>query len=74
MEELHEVIFTEQAEQDLDGIVDYLAKNWSSQIKLDFLASVSVKLETLSRTPLIFRASITEQGIRECVINPNTVL
>jgi addiction module RelE/StbE family toxin len=74
MEELYEIVFTEQSEQDLDRIVDYLAQNWSGRVKIDFLAALSDKLATLSRTPLIFRASITEQGIRECIINRNTVL
>ncbi|WP_425576785.1 type II toxin-antitoxin system RelE/ParE family toxin [Nibrella saemangeumensis] len=70
----YQIIFTEKAERDLDGIVDYLSRTVSSRVKTDFLALLSDKLANLSRMPFMYRASASKPGVRECVVNPQTIL
>ena len=74
MEEAYEVIFSERAVTKLDGLVDYLANNWSQQAKTDFLSLVSDKIRLLTTMPYMHRASDYLPGCRECIINRQVIL
>ena len=47
---------------------------WSQRVKTDFLALLSDKLERISQMPELYRKSEKRPGIRECVINRQTIL
>lgn len=66
---MYTVAITDQAEADLDQIVDFIGANWPSKIKTDFLASLSDKLQLLETNPFIYRSSKKEPDVRECVVN-----
>jgi len=44
---MYTILFTDQAEIDLDRTVDFIGANWLNSVKTDFLASVSDKLKRL---------------------------
>ncbi len=49
------IYFSAEAEQQLDDLATYLGANWSQQIKTDFLALLSDKLELISQMPELYR-------------------
>ena len=68
------VYFSTEAEHQLEELVAYLGDNWSQQIKMNFLARLSDKLELISQMPELYRKSEQRPGLRECVINKQTIL
>jgi plasmid stabilization system protein ParE len=66
---MYTVAITDQAEEDLDRIVEFIGLNWPAKIKTDFLASLSDKLQLLETNPFIYRASKKEPDVRECTVN-----
>lgn len=68
------IYFSAEAEEQLEGIVTYLGENWSQRIKTDFLAKLADTLERISQMPDLYRRSEKRPGLRECVINKQTVL
>ncbi len=71
---MYTVLFTDQAESDLDQTVDFISANWPSSIKTDFLASVSDKLKRLETNPFLYRASKSEPSVHECTVNRFVVM
>ncbi len=68
------VYFSAEAEAQVEEIATYLGDNWSQKIKTDFLALLSDKLELIAQMPEMYRKSEKRPGLRECVINKQTVL
>lgn len=68
------VYFSKEAEGQLDELVTYLGDNWSQKIKTDFLALLSDKLELVSQMPEMYRKSEKRPGLRECIVNKQTIL
>lgn len=68
------VYFSKEAEDQLDALVTYSGQTWSQKIKTDFLALLSDKLELIGQMPEMYRRSEKRPGLRECVINKQTIL
>ncbi len=68
------VSFSKEAEDQLEELVTYLGNSWSQQVKTDFLALLSDKLERISQMPELYRKSEKRPGLRECVINRQTIV
>jgi len=68
------VYFSEEAAGQLDELISYLGDNWSQKIKIDFLALLSDKLELVGQMPEMYRKSEKRPGLRECVVNKQTIL
>ncbi|MFD2569687.1 type II toxin-antitoxin system RelE/ParE family toxin [Spirosoma soli] len=68
------VYFSAEAENQLEELVAYLGEHWSQQVKTDFLALLSEKLELISQMPEMYRKSEKRPGLRECVVNRQTIL
>lgn len=71
---MYTILFTDQAEIDLDRIVGFIGENWPNTVKTDFLASLSDKLKRLETNPFLYRASKSELAIRECTVNRFVVM
>ncbi len=69
-----EIYFSAEAEEELDKIVAFLSENWPAKVKTDFLAALSDKLKYIEQMPELYRKSLKREGLRECVINRNTIL
>lgn len=68
------VFFSAEAERQLDDLAAYLGDYWSQQVKINFLALLSDKLELISQMPELYRRSEERPGLRECVVNRQTIL
>lgn len=68
------VYFSKEAEDQLEELIAYLGDVWSQRIKTDFLVLLSDKLERISQMPELYRKSEKRPGLRECVINRQTIL
>jgi plasmid stabilization system protein ParE len=69
-----EVIISNRAEANLDAIMEYLNENWSAEVRLNFLATLSTKLEYLSEMPFMYPESKLKAGVRKCVITKQVTL
>ncbi|QJW88762.1 type II toxin-antitoxin system RelE/ParE family toxin [Spirosoma taeanense] len=69
-----DIYFSQEAEQQLEEIVNYLSENWSEQVKINFLALLADKLQLIVQMPEMYRRSEKREGLRECVLNRQTVL
>ena len=68
------VFFSAEAEQQLEDLAAYLGEHWSQQVKINFLALLADKLELITQMPELYRQSEKRPGLRECVINRQTIL
>ncbi|MCF2496021.1 type II toxin-antitoxin system RelE/ParE family toxin [Dyadobacter chenhuakuii] len=68
------VRLSDRARADIEDISTYLAENFSEKAKIDFLIRLTDQLKLISEMPLMFRASITKAGVRECVLNKHTII
>jgi len=68
------VHFSSEAEQQVEEIAAYLGENWSQQVKINFLALLSDKLELIGLMPQLYKKSERRPGLRECVVNKQTIL
>lgn len=68
------VYFSEEAEAQVDEIATYLGTNWSQKVKMDFLALLADKLELIAQMPELYRKSEKRPGLRECVVNKQTIM
>ena len=68
MEE-YDIVITEQAESDLDEVVNFIREHWSESIKTDFLSVVSDKMRLLTSMPYMYQASATQPDVRACRLN-----
>lgn len=68
------VYFSAEAERQLEELATYLGEYWSQQVKTNFLALLSDKLELIGQMPEMYRQSAKRPGLRECVLNKQTIL
>ena len=68
------VFFSAEAEQQLEDLAAYLGEYWSQQVKINFLALLADKLELIAQMPELYRKSEKRPGLRECVVNRQTIL
>lgn len=68
------IYFSAEAEIQIDEIAGYLGDHWSQRVKTDFLALLSDKLELIAQMPELYRKSEKRPGLRECVVNKQTIL
>jgi plasmid stabilization system protein ParE len=68
------VVISQRAERNLDAIVKYLSATFSEKAKIEFLATLSEKINAISQMPYMYRASRKKKGVRECIINKYTIL
>lgn len=68
------VELSERARRDIEQIADYLSKNWSERTKIEFLILLTEKMKLISTMPYLYKASLKQFNIRECVMNKHTIL
>lgn len=68
------VYFSDEAERQLEEIATYLGDNWSQRVKTNFLALLADKMALISQMPELFRKSERRPGLRECIVNKQTIL
>ncbi len=68
------VTISERAEQNLDGIIQYLETEWSVRVRDKFLELLRTKIEQIKKMPQMYENSSKKKVIRRCVISKQTSL
>jgi plasmid stabilization system protein ParE len=69
-----EIVWSEEAENQLDGIVDYLEENWSEKEIEKFFKRLEEALMQISQHPQRFKKSERKEGAREFQLSPHNTL
>ncbi len=68
------VIWSLAAEGDLEDVLDFLNKKWSSRIALQFLKKVENVIDLISEDPKLFPLIHKKLGVRKCVLTKQNSL
>ena len=63
---------SDQAAEQLDGLLAYLELEWSVRVRDNFLQKFDRSFQAIRRLPFGFPASEKFIGLRKCVITPQT--
>ncbi len=69
-----EIIWSEEADFNLDSILKYLQSNWTEKELKNFAGKLDEQLSLISEFPLQYKQSQRLQGTRECVITKHNSL
>jgi plasmid stabilization system protein ParE len=69
-----EVVWSEEAESQLDDIVEYLKENWTEKEIERFFNRLEDALNQVSQHPQRFKKSERKEGAREFLLSPHTTL
>lgn len=67
-----QIEITDEAQQQLIRITDYLNEEWSSRVRDNFLDKVETAVRTISQLPFAFPEAPDLPGVRRCVAHKNT--
>lgn len=67
------VYLSQEANDQLHEILDYLEENWSINVSNNFLDKLLRVMEVLEKMPYSYPASEKNLGLRKCVITRRTV-
>ena len=56
-----------RARQDIEQIADYLTAQWSEQVKLNSLVTLTEKMTLIGQMPNLYKASRKQPDVRVCV-------
>jgi plasmid stabilization system protein ParE len=68
------IIWSPQADSDLEEILDYLAEEWENSVSLKFLDLVDILLKQIAINPKQFPLINKSLNIRKCVITKHNTL
>ena len=68
------IIWSPQADKDLEEILDYLAEEWENSVSLKFLDLVDMLLKQIAINPKQFPLINKSLNIRKCVITKHNTL
>lgn len=70
----YKFLWTEEAINNLEDILDYLEKNWSQKEIEDFKIKLSKQLVLIPKFPHMFPVSLQNQKLRKAVLSKQTTL
>lgn len=68
------VEWTEEAQKQLDGVIEYLEQNWTEREIKNFFKKLERELNIVSKNPETFRLSQRLPGSRVCQITSHTTV
>ncbi len=68
------IIWSPQADKDLEEILDYLAEEWENSVSMKFLDLVDILLKQIAINPKQFPLINKSLNIRKCVITKHNTL
>ncbi len=68
------IIWSPQADKDLEEILDYLAEEWENSVSLKYLDLVDILLKQIAVNPKQFPMINKSLNIRKCVITKHNTL
>jgi len=69
-----QIVLTKTAEKRLDDLLEYLEKNWSLKVKLNFISKLEKRFEVLKKNPEVFPNSNIKKGLHKCVVTRQTTV
>ena len=60
-----EVIWTDEANDNLDEIIEYLEKNWANKEIHDFFTRLDESIEAIRKNPGSYKNSVRKSGVKE---------
>ena len=69
-----QIAWTDNAQEDLQQILDYLTENWSEKDADNFLEKLFLRIDILSKSPLIGKKSDKLSSVRRIVITKHNSL
>jgi plasmid stabilization system protein ParE len=69
-----QITWTDNAQEDLQQILDYLAENWSEKDADNFLKKLFLRIDILSKSSLIGKKSDKLSSVRRIVITKHNSL
>ena len=69
-------VFADEAIDQLDALLDYLEREWSSKVRDKFVLNLQQFVSTIERYPEAFPVSnnLVAEGARRCVVVPQVSL
>ena len=68
------IVWSPKALKDMEGILDYLLKEWGAGSVVKFMARLEGAIETIKTHLQLYQASISRPGLRRCVLTSRVVL
>ena len=72
MEKDRKVIWSGEADKNLESILNYLKINWTSKEEKSFLLKLEKTIILISDRPKLFKATNSRKNLRKCVLNKQT--
>jgi len=69
-----DIVWTDEANEGLDEIIDYLEKKWSEKEIIYFFDRLEECLEKIKEAPHRFKDSLRKPGAKECQHSPQTTI
>jgi plasmid stabilization system protein ParE len=63
-----QIIWSPLSETDLEHIFDYLLKNWTQQVAINFLDNIDNLISKIAKNPKLFPFVNKKRKIRKCVV------
>jgi len=68
MESIYKIVWTKEANVNLDQIISYLEKEWTVKEIKNFFVKLEKAITLLTARPLLFRATNKSKQIHRCVL------
>ena len=68
MESGYKIEWSEEAIRNLDGIIDYLKREWTDKEIIKFVSKLDKAINLISTNPNLFRLTNKRKNIRRCVL------
>jgi plasmid stabilization system protein ParE len=63
------VIWSDEADKNLETILNYLQAKWTSKEVQSFLSKLEKAITLISNRPKLFRETSSRKNLRKCVLN-----
>ncbi len=70
---LKEVVWSPLAEKDLDNVLGYLSKNWSSKVAFKFLSKVESEINQIVKSPKLYPTINKHLGLESVLLISKTL-
>jgi plasmid stabilization system protein ParE len=74
MQSGYKIFWTREALRNLEGIINYLEKNWTEREIRNFIKKLDKRLDLISLNPKLFPKSDIKRNVRKSVLSKHAVI
>jgi plasmid stabilization system protein ParE len=74
MKNIYKLVWSDEALNNLKGIIDYLEKSWTNREIEKFAQLLAQQLKLIEKNPLLFAESDKSNGLRKSVLSRQTTI